>query len=336
MIISDSCISMSSGRKFSEAQSLDFEFDGTNSFLNTMHREVEQTNFKSSGQVNTTDGRQINMDISLRMERSETTLLQSRQLYSRGDLMDPLVINTGFGITGISDRKFKFDLDSDGEEENISTLGSGSGFLAYDKNEDGIINNGLELFGTITGDGFSELSMYDYDKNGWIDEADEIFSKLKVWFKNEDGTDELVSLKEAGIGAIYLGCTPTEFSEKGMDGLNGVIRSTGLFLGEDGEVGTVMHIDLAMDKPGKYEKSTIIDETEKEEVPLTEPKEFGIIGVKYKNTKRAIIDYIEKLREQRKKMLEEQLAKTQEKRREKADLFRDLVTKKYKENFKYT
>lgn len=236
--------------------------------------------------------------------------------------MDPLVINTGFGITRISDKKFKFDLDSDGEEESISTLGEGSGFLAYDKNEDGVINNGLELFGALTGDGFSELSEYDYDKNGWIDEADEIFSKLKVWLKNEDGTDKLISLKEAGIGAIYLGNVPTEFSEKGLAGLNGIIRSTGLFLGEDGEVGTVMHIDLAVTKPNNPE----------EELKPGEPKEFGIIGVKYKNSKRAIIDYIEKLREQRKKMLEEQLAKTQEKRRDRADFIRDLVLKKYSKN----
>lgn len=330
MIISGSNISMSSGRKFMEANTLDYEFDGTNSFLNTMHREVEHTNFKSQGQVNTTDGRQINMDISLTMERSETTFLQSRQLYSGGDLMDPLVINTGFGITRISDKKFKFDLDSDGEEESISTLGKGSGFLAYDKNEDGVINNGLELFGAVTGDGFSELAEYDYDKNGWIDEADEIFQKLKVWFKNEDGTDELVSLKEAGIGAIYLGCSPTEFSEKGAERLNGVIRSTGIFLGEDGEVGTVMHIDLVAEKPEALGgKDGLIGDSADGEDSFAEPQEFGIIGVKYKNSKRAIIDYIEKLREQRKKMLEEQLAKTQEKRRDRADFFRQLLEKKY-------
>ncbi len=39
------------------------------------------------------------------------------------------------------------------------------------------INDGSELFGTSSGDGFKDLATYDEDENGWIDENDSIFSK---------------------------------------------------------------------------------------------------------------------------------------------------------------
>ena len=67
---------------------------------------------------------------------------------------------------------FSFDLDSDGVKEDIPMIRPGSGFLALDLNKDGIINNGNELFGPHTGDGFVELSSYDKDTNNWIDEND--------------------------------------------------------------------------------------------------------------------------------------------------------------------
>mgnify|MGYP000465316364 CR=1 FL=1 len=54
-------------------------------------------------------------------------------------------------------------------------LQGGSGYLALNKNGDGVINDGSELFGTASGDGFYDLSMYDEDGNGWIDENDHAY-----------------------------------------------------------------------------------------------------------------------------------------------------------------
>ena len=62
----------------------------------------------------------------------------------------------------LSDQTFYFDLDADGKEEEISVL-NGSGYLALDKNGDGVINDGSELFGTKNGDGFADLARYDED-----------------------------------------------------------------------------------------------------------------------------------------------------------------------------
>ena len=60
-------------------------------------------------------------------------------------------------------------------------------FLALDLNGDGRINNGSELFGALSGNGFADLAQYDSDANGWIDENDEIFQRLKVWSGADDG-----------------------------------------------------------------------------------------------------------------------------------------------------
>ena len=124
---------------------------------------------------------------------------------------------------------------------------SGSGYLALDKNGDDKINDGTELFGVKSGDGFKDLAEYDTDSNGWIDENDEVFDKLKVWSRTDDGKDEMKGLKEAGVGAIFLGAEDTEFTLEGEDGiLDGKVRKTGIFLKEDGTAGTIQHVDLAI------------------------------------------------------------------------------------------
>ncbi|NLD47470.1 MAG: hypothetical protein GX660_09755, partial [Clostridiaceae bacterium] len=143
--------------------------------------------------------------------------------------------------------KINFDLDFDGKTEQISFVSKESGFLALDLNNDGVINDGRELFGPQTGDGFSELAKYDLDENNWIDENDAVFSKLKIWVKDDSGKDMLFTLAEKGIGALYLGNVNTPFSLKdASNNLNGVIRKSGVFLKENGTAGTIQHIDLAV------------------------------------------------------------------------------------------
>ena len=213
------------------------------------HMEYENTSFKSTGQVQTSDGRSLTFDVELTLGRSLVQRIDTLkdETYTR-ILTDPLVINMDTNATSISDQKFKFDIDSDGDEDEISFAGKGSGFLALDKNDDGKINDGSELFGTKSGDGFKDLAEYDKDKNGWIDENDEIFDKLKVWTKDAEGNDKLLSLKEADVGAIYLGNLDTEFSFKdGMGNTDAVLRKTGIYLKEStGAAGTVAHVDLAL------------------------------------------------------------------------------------------
>ena len=216
------------------------------------YSETEETGFHANGRACTEDGRTIDFNINILMSRSYMEYMNVSIPTMADALCDPLVVNIGSDTADVRDQTFKFDLDADGTEDEISMLGKGSGFLALDKNGDGKINDGSELFGTKSGDGFGDLREYDSDGNGWIDENDDVFSKLKVWCKDENGKDILMDLKEADIGAIFLGEQQTEFSLGGADGYrDGVIRSTGVFLREStGAAGTVQHVDLSLKQNG--------------------------------------------------------------------------------------
>ena len=209
--------------------------------------ESESTTFATKGIVQTADGRSIDFNMEVSMSRAfmqETNLLEVKDYIKT----DPLMINLDTNIGSVSDQKFFFDLDSDGKEEKISFAGKGSGFLALDKNGDGKINDGSELFGTSSGDGFKDLAEYDEDENGWIDENDSIFNRLKVWTKDENGKDFLIDLKKADVGAIYLRNADTQFSLKDDENkLNAEIKKTGIYLREStGAVGTLNHVDLVI------------------------------------------------------------------------------------------
>lgn len=219
----------------------------------TFTAESEYTSFSAQGLAKTEDGREIsfNVDFAMSREFMEYTRTDEQVVHQAAKsplICDPLVINVGNGTAAVSDEKFTFDLDADGKADSISLLKGGSGFLALDKDGNGKIDDGNELFGTKSGNGFKDLAEYDEDGNGWIDENDDIFSKLRIWFKDEDGTDKLVDLKSADVGAIYLGNASTEFSLKNADthATNGIIRSSGIFLRESGGAGTVQHLDLAL------------------------------------------------------------------------------------------
>jgi hypothetical protein len=219
---------------------------GVDYSYNETSYESEKMAFSAKAVVKTADGREINIDAQLKMSRE---LVQQTSLSIKaGDaLIDPLVINLNGNIAGLSDKKFSFDLDIDGKAEEISTLNPGSGFLALDKNEDGKINDGSELFGPATNNGFKELAAYDKDANGWIDEKDDVYQKLKIWTVGADGSKSLLSLKDSGIGAIYLGNASTEFSLDGESNqMNGQIKKTGFYLNESGSAGIVHEIDLVV------------------------------------------------------------------------------------------
>jgi len=216
--------------------------------ISNFYAARETVEFQSAGKVTTADGREIEFDTSFTMTQSFVEYTNVEVDYKKVMMIDPLVINLGSGTAEVQDQKFTFDIDADGEEDNISLLGQMCGFLALDKNGDGEINDGSELFGTKTGDGFAELAVFDLDKNGWIDENDEIFNRLRIWKKDENGNDKLVGLGVQGIGAIYLGNVSTTYEMKGQDkeGTEGMLQKTGIFLNEDGSAGTIQHLDFAV------------------------------------------------------------------------------------------
>lgn len=210
------------------------------------YSESEQTSFAASGTVKTTDGREISFALELSMSRSyheESNV--SLRLGDAARKTDPLVLNFSGTAAQLSDQRFAFDLNADGSAEQINFLASGSGFLVLDRNQDGKVNDGSELFGPTTNNGFAELSELDGDQNGWIDENDAAFAQLQVWNRDSSGQDQLRSLSTAGVGAIALSHISTPFELKtNANELLGQIRTSGIFLQENGAAGTIQQIDL--------------------------------------------------------------------------------------------
>lgn len=214
--------------------------------------ETENTSFQTTGTVRCADGREISFNLNLEMSRSFEEYYQETVNVKQMSYHDPLVINLDGNIAELSDQTFLFDLDGDGELDEINRLSAGSGFLALDKNGDGVINDGNELFGTKSGNGFADLAAYDEDGNGFIDEGDEIWDKLKIWVMEDNGEQKLYSLAEMGVGAICLQNASTDFSLMGENNqANGMIRRTGVFLYESGMAGTVQHVDLGIHSDGE-------------------------------------------------------------------------------------
>ncbi len=214
----------------------------------SFYMETENTAYQSTGSVRTEDGRELNFNLTVEMSRSFTAEYSSYMEESY-TMVDPLVIELDDNCADLTEKTFLFDLDADGKEERIYDLRENSGLLALDKNGDGKVNDGSELFGTRSGDGFKDLAAYDEDGNGWIDENDSIFNKLKIWTKDKNGKDVLIDLKKADVGAINLGSVKTDFALKSLknNATMGTVRRTGFFLKEStGEAGAVQHVDLAV------------------------------------------------------------------------------------------
>ncbi|MBO9539072.1 hypothetical protein J7643_00590 [bacterium] len=211
------------------------------------YTEVETTRFSAAGKIQTADGKSIDFSVQLQMSRFYMESTNVRFRAGDAKLMDPLVINFDAPAAELTQTKYRFDLDADGEPDQVSFVSAGSGFLALDLDGDGQINDGRELFGPKSGDGFAELAAYDEDGNGWIDEADSVYDRLRIWTKDEEGRDQLFALGQKGIGAIFVGsiATPYHYKTSPTD-LLGQVRSTGIFLRENGTAGTVQQIDLAL------------------------------------------------------------------------------------------
>lgn len=210
--------------------------------------EAERMGFKMQGQVQTADGKTIDISMELTMAR-EYAMSQSIEI-NQGqmrEVKDPLVINYGGHAVDLGQRDFVFDIDGDGQTEQLAHINQGSGLLAMDHNGDGVINNGMELFGAKTGDGFSELAAFDEDGNGFIDAGDSAYDRLRIFEQDADGVQHLFSLGEKGIGAIALAHinTPFTITDENNEAL-GYVRDTGIAITENGGVVSVQQIDLTI------------------------------------------------------------------------------------------
>jgi len=206
--------------------------------------ESEKTSVNIQARLNLRSGKTIDVDLKQSMSRSLDLDLQLTA-FDAAKFIDPLVLNFG-GPVSLNEDRVEFDLDANGHMENIATIASNSAYLALDKNGDGQINNGSELFGALSGNGFAELAQYDEDGNGFIDAADSVFSRLQLFNPGGGAGGTLRSISSAGVEAIYTGSVTSPFTLTSRSGETlGVVRSTGFHAGSYG-ANTAQQIDLAV------------------------------------------------------------------------------------------
>ena len=168
--------------------------------------------------------------------------------YSGG--IDPIILDLdGNGLSFSSlETGVAFDIDADGDKDQVAWNTSGDAMLAVDHNNNGEIDNGSELFTPFFGggnysSGVAALRTLDTNADRVIDASDDIFASLRVWRDADaDGiTDdgELVSLSEADIASINLA---TESTGETIDGQS--VASQGTFERADGSTGAFFEMDL--------------------------------------------------------------------------------------------
>uniref|UniRef100_UPI00130056E6 calcium-binding protein n=1 Tax=Peristeroidobacter agariperforans TaxID=268404 RepID=UPI00130056E6 len=118
-----------------------------------------------------------------------------------------------------------FDLDNSGFAESTSWVHATDGLLVLDRNDNGYIDGGAELFGTETllangqyaENGYEALTEFDTNSDGVISEGDSIFAELRVWQDaNSNGVaeaGELHTLSSLGISSIEVGYTSNHFTD---------------------------------------------------------------------------------------------------------------------------
>lgn len=176
---------------------------------------------------------------------------------------DPLLLDLdgdGIETTAVSSTGVHFDLDANGFSEAAGWGAPDDGILARDLNDNGIIDDGREIFGdrtllkngTIATNGFQALTDLDDNADGKVDSSDAAFSSLRVWRDvNNDGvtdTGELVTLESLSITSISTASTTVNVT----DGAGNTLGSSGTYLKNDGTTGQVGNFTLTRDPLQSY------------------------------------------------------------------------------------
>ncbi len=203
--------------------------------------ESESCTFAASGNVCLADGSTRDFNVGYHMERHE----ESTSL-GVGTFRDPLMLDFGAPENKFGANAIEFDIDADGDVERMKMPTGNTSVLFIDRNHNGKADDGSELFGAKSGDGFADLAKLDSDGNGWIDEGDAAFADLKLWNVGQDGESTVKTFAEAGIGALATQSAATEFTIKDGGEAVGQQRASSVWLGETGGAGLVRQVDLAI------------------------------------------------------------------------------------------
>lgn len=212
-------------------------------------------------------------------ELNERLLEELKKAFEKAEgARSPIVLDLdgdGVETIGLSEG-IHFDHDSNGFAELTGWVAKDDGLLVWDRNGNGVIDSGAELFGNNTSlvsgekaeNGFLALASLDVNGDGVVDVNDAMFGELKVWVdKNTDGisqADEVSSLLDAGIISLN-----TAYTEPGKLDANGDVplsvvdehgnqhRQVGSYTKIDGVIAVAEDVWFAVDGANTIDLNTV-------------------------------------------------------------------------------
>ena len=189
--------------------------------VTTLSTEQQQLNFTMQGEF-ILDNQTVNLSYQLNLSASYSSM--SKIETTAAALKDPLVIQFGTRSIGHITDYAQLDINSDSKQDDLPIFSGDVGYLVFDKNQNNRVDDGRELFGPRTNNGFDELAQLDSNNNGFFDSQDENYSQVYIWqpqhsennsntgSSSESNKQNLVSLSQAGIKAISLNAIATQFN----------------------------------------------------------------------------------------------------------------------------
>ncbi len=215
----------------------------------------------STSQVEALGTRQVEALTSSQVAAFTTTQISHLHLGT------PLVLDlNGDGVStkGVS-AGVVFDLFASGEKVHTGWVSGSDGLLVMDRNHDGLINDGSELFGSATvlasgeraANGYLALAAMDANGDGLISSADAGWADLQVWVdENSDGvtqSGELHSLDSLGIAQMDLAATSAAIQDNGnIEGLISSYQTT------DGSTHEMADVWFVADKNEQTDDARVI------------------------------------------------------------------------------
>ncbi len=158
-----------------------------------------------------------------------------------------------------------FDHDGNGFAETTGWVGKDDALLVWDRNGNGRIDDGSELFGNNTwlatgskaANGFVALAELDSNRDGRVDAQDASFSQLRLWLDTDADADmsegELRALAAAGVQSLSL----TYQSQRVTDGQGNQLLQAGSYTMADGSAHAMVDVWFAADRARAVDKGTV-------------------------------------------------------------------------------
>ncbi|MBL4942539.1 MAG: hypothetical protein JKY81_12870 [Colwellia sp.] len=204
----------------------------------------QQLSYQIQGKFNINDqALSLNYNFTLSSERTSYSKIEM----SAAALKDPLIVQFGAQSLGKITGQKNFLINQDNTLDKLPIFSGDVGYLVFDQNNNQQADDGSELFGPQTGQGFAELARLDSNNNGFIDAEDKDFERLYLWQPNADNsqTERWLSLQEAKIQAISLSAISTPFDFYDQQGqLQAQLRQSSFAISDEGYGRGVHQVDV--------------------------------------------------------------------------------------------